>query len=416
MKKSIKIIFNIIVTMLCSTIMYLSALGAGNTDVVVKLTLNDPIMSINGIETEVDTGRGTSPIALNGRTLVPVRAVTEAFDGNAIWDAQSDTVTLSVDDDVIQLKLNSNIAYFNGQEYVLDVAPVGINGRTMLPIRFIAESFNFGVAWDGDTQSVYIIKNALDSDEYNYLIKNVPDYSGKPYAEINNDLPFFKEYEIIDASFEFYGDMDDKGRCNVCFASVSKDTMPNEKRGSISSVTPTGWVNIRYETISGGYLYNRCHLIGYQLTGENANKRNLITGTRYFNIEAMLPFENMVDDYIESSGNHVMYRVTPLFKDNNLVAHGVLIEAYSVEDNGEGISTCVFCYNVQPSISIDYLTGASRQNIDMETNISQTKAVYRTPSGKKYHFDFECGGKNSYEVTLEEAKKAGLNPCLKCTE
>ncbi len=414
MKRSIRIILNVILLVLCSTIVYVSAFATDNADVVVSLRLNDPMMRINGVETEVDKGRNTTPIAINGRTLVPVRAVTESFNGSALWDAENNSVTLSVDDDVIQLKIGSNIAYFNGDEYVLDVAPVGINGRTMLPIRFIAESFNFGVAWDGATQTVYIIKNSLDSDEYNYLISNVPDYSGHPYLEINNDLPFFKDYEIIDASFEFYGDMDYKGRCNVCMASVSKDTMPTEKRESISSVTPTGWLNTRYESISGGYLYNRCHLIGYQLTGENANKRNLITGTRYLNIEAMLPFENMVDDYIDKTGNHVMYRVTPLFKDNNLLAHGVLIEAYSVEDRGAGISACVFCYNVQPSIIIDYLTGASYQDSAPSEEISTANSVYRTPSGKKYHLDADCGGKNSFEVTLEEAKNSGLTPCLKC--
>ncbi len=383
MKRSIRIILNVILLALCSTLVYVSAFAADSSDVVVSLRLNDPMMSINGIETEVDKGRSTSPVALNGRTLVPVRAVTEAFDGSALWDAETNTVILTVDEDVIELKLGSNIAYFNGKECMLDVAPVGINGRTMLPIRFIAESFNFGVAWDGDTQTVYIIKNSLDNEEYNYLITNVPDYSGQPYSEINNDLPFFKEYEIIGASFEYYGDMDDNGRCNVCMASVSKDTMPSEERQSISSVTPTGWLNTRYESIPGGYLYNRCHLIGYQLTGENANQRNLITGTRYLNIEAMLPFENMVDDYIDRTGNHVMYRVTPLFRDNNLLAHGVLIEAYSVEDNGEGISTCVFCYNVQPSISIDYLTGASYQDLAQAEDVFEITSVYRTPSGKK---------------------------------
>ncbi len=415
MKRSIRIIFNVILFVLCSILVYLPALATGNSDVVVRVRLNDPMMSINGIETEVDKGRMTSPVALNGRTLVPVRAVTEAFNGSAMWNAETNTVTLTVGEDVAELKLGSNIAYFNGRECTLDVAPVSINGRTMLPIRFIAESFNFGVAWDGDTQTVYIIKNSLDTEEYNYLIANVPDYSGQPYMEINNDLPFFKDYEIIDASFEFYGDMDDKGRCNVCMASVSKETMPSETRQSISSVTPTGWLNTRYESISGGYLYNRCHLIGYQLTGENANQRNLITGTRYLNIEAMLPFENMVDDYIDQTGNHVMYRVTPLFKDNNLLAHGVLIEAYSVEDRGEGISVCVFCYNVQPSISIDYLTGASCQEFVKFEDISKINSVYRTPSGKKYHLDVDCGGKNSFEVTLEEAKNAGLTPCLKCS-
>ena len=187
--------------------------------------------------------------------------------------------------------------------------------------------------------------------------------------------------------------------------------MPTEKRESISSVTPTGWINKSYDNVPGKYLYNRCHLIGYQLTGENANERNLITGTRYFNVDGMLPFEDRIDDYIDRTGNHVMYRATPLFKDNNLVADGVLLEAYSVEDSGDGISFCVYCYNVQPGIIIDYATGDSRSG--GESN-SAAITVYRTPRGKKYHFNAQCGGKNSFSVTLDEAIGGGLTPCAKC--
>ena len=166
-------------------------------------------------------------------------------------------------------------------------------------------------------------------------------------------------------------------------------------------------------------------MIGYQLTGENANERNLITGTRYLNIEGMLPFENQVDDYVEKTGNQVMYRATPVFTGNNLVADGVLIEAYSIEDSGQGVSFCVYCYNVQPNIKIDYLTGYN--SLDTENIIIPTgqkpsveilkpisNGVYRTPTGKRYHFDAECGGKNSYETTLDEAKLSGLKPCSKC--
>ena len=185
----------------------------------------------------------------------------------------------------------------------------------------------------------------------------LPEYTGEAYTYINGNTPYFENYEIIPASFEYYGNLDELGRCDVCMASVSQDLMPTEKRGSITSVKPTGWKNKKYDIVDGGYIYNRCHLIGYQLTGENANKRNLITGTRYLNVSGMLPFENMVDEYIDTTGNHVMYRVTPVFEKDNLVADGVLMEAYSVEDKGKGLAFCIFCYNVQPHIVIDYKTG-----------------------------------------------------------
>ncbi|MBQ2614232.1 MAG: DNA/RNA non-specific endonuclease [Clostridia bacterium] len=230
----------------------------------------------------------------------------------------------------------------------------------MLPIRFIAEGFHLGVGWDDETKTVFIVKNALSQEEYQYLRGIIPAYRGEPYTEINDNRPFFEEYEKITGSFEFYSQLDALGRCDVCFASIGTDLMPTEKRGNISSVIPTGWRNAAYDIVDGRYLYNRCHLIGFQLTGENANKRNLITGTRYMNVEGMLPFENMVDDYVEETGNQVMYRATPLFIGDNLVADGVLLEGYSVEDSGAGISFCVYCYNVQPNIVIDYATGANQ--------------------------------------------------------
>ncbi|MBQ3055346.1 MAG: DNA/RNA non-specific endonuclease [Oscillospiraceae bacterium] len=286
----------------------------------------------------------------------------------------------------------------------------------MLPIRFVAEGFHLGVAWDGKAKTVFVLQNGFDESEYARLKRVLPAYSGTPYVEINGDVPYFKDYEIISGSFEYYSDLDLLGRCDVCMASVAPDLMPTEERESISSVTPTGWKNASYEIVEGDYLYNRCHLIGYQLTGENANKQNLITGTRYLNVDGMLPFENMVADYVEKTGNHVMYRVTPVFSGNNLVADGVLMEAYSVEDQGAGVSFCVYCYNVQPEIHINYLTGDSWSDDQPNENSKPVAAqkVYRTPSGKKYHFDPECGGKNSYEVTMDEALSAGLTACAKC--
>ncbi|MBQ4631079.1 MAG: DNA/RNA non-specific endonuclease [Clostridia bacterium] len=294
----------------------------------------------------------------------------------------------------------------------------------MLPIRFVAEGLNLGVAWDAQSQRVTVIRNKLDSEEYNYLSSVIPQYSGYSYVTVNNNVPLFKNYEIIPGAFEYYSETDELGRCDVCMASVDASLMPTDSRESISSITPTGWINGTYDFIDGKYLYNRCHLIGYQLTGENANKSNLITGTRYMNVEGMLPFENMVDNYIEQTGNSVMYRVTPFFRDNNMVAEGVLLEAYSVEDSGRGISFCVYCYNVQPGVLIDYKTG-NHQSVGLESSTAQTvpasvenqnKSVYRTPSGKRYHYDPECGGKNSYCIDIETALSAGLTPCQKCAK
>lgn len=393
----------------------LNALAENYSDVVLSLQIDNPIMTVNGTNTEIDSNN-TTPVVIDGRTLVPVRAIIESFGGNVGWNSASRTVTLSLDNNEIDMMIENNTAYINDLPYTLDVAPTVINDRTMLPIRFIAEGFNLGVAWNSDTQRVYIIKNTFDEKEYTTLMSLVPPYSSLPYATINDNTPFFESYEIIDAPFEYYSTLDSLGRCNVCLSSVSTALMPTDKRGDISSVTPTGWINVSYDEVPGGYLYNRCHLIGHQLTGENANVKNLITGTRYLNMEGMLPFENEIADYIESTRNHVMYRVTPVFTNNNLVADGVLLEAYSVEDNGTGISFCVYCYNVQPYIEIDYSTGTSRMvntTPDVNNPVSDY-GVYRTPSGKRYHFDPDCGGKNSYETTMTDAVNAGLSPCSKC--
>ncbi len=185
------------------------------------------------------------------------------------------------------------------------------------------------------------------------------EYTGEPYVVINGNQPEFTQAEITDEYFENYAPLDEYGRCGKAFACLGKETMPTEERGAIGSVKPTGWQTVKYDCVDGKYLYNRCHLIGFQLSGENANKRNLITGTRYLNVDGMLPFENMVADYIDETDNHVMYRVTPVFSGDDLVAEGVQIEAYSVEDEGEGICFNVYCFNVQPGVVIDYATGLS---------------------------------------------------------
>ena len=190
-------------------------------------------------------------------------------------------------------------------------------------------------------------------------LDEVPEFSGEPFVVINGGEPYFEKNEITTKSFESYAPLDELGRCGVAFACVGKDLMPTEDRGDISSVKPSGWQSVQYDCVENKYLYNRCHLIGPQLTGENANKSNLITGTRYLNIEGMLPFENMVADYVKETGNHVMYRVTPIFDGYDLVAKGVLMEGLSVEDEGEGIKFNVYAYNSQPGVVIDYFDGDS---------------------------------------------------------
>ena len=192
-------------------------------------------------------------------------------------------------------------------------------------------------------------------------LEEIPEFSGAPYVAVNGNIPFFMPEEITDESYEYYSELDELGCCGVTMACIGIDIMPTEEREEIGSVKPTGWQSVKYDIVDGKYLYNRCHLIGFQLAGENANKRNLITGTRYLNIEGMLPFENLVADYVQETENHVIYRVTPLFDGDNLVAHGVLMEGWSVEDEGEGVCFCVYAYNAQPGIIIDYQTGDSRE-------------------------------------------------------
>ena len=187
------------------------------------------------------------------------------------------------------------------------------------------------------------------------------EYSGNPFVEVNGNVPYFGKEECTTESFEIYSELDSLGRCGVAYANIGKDLMPVEERGEIGMVKPSGWQTVKYpEVIDDLFLYNRCHLIGYQLSGENANVQNLITGTRYLNVEGMLPFENKVASYVRETGNHVLYRVTPVFEKDNLLAEGVLMEAYSVEDEGKCVAFCVFVYNVQPGIEIDYATGESK--------------------------------------------------------
>ena len=237
--------------------------------------------------------------------------------------------------------------------------------------------------------------------------EKIPEYSGKAYVSLNGGVPTFSSDELVTNSYEYYSPLDSLGRCGMTVACVGTDLMPTEDRGSISSVKPSGWINKEYDTtlVSGGYLYNRSHLIGFQLTGENANERNLITGTRYFNVEGMLPFENMVADYLkEEPDAHVMYRVTPIYYENDLVARGVHMEAFSVEDDGEAISFNVFVYNVQPGIIIKYATGESYLSGELPPAETETETeAYTDGSGKTVTYILNKSSKKFHLPTCSSA-------------
>ena len=209
---------------------------------------------------------------------------------------------------------------------------------------------------DSESQSI-----KTEKKEIPIQVSDIPPFTDKAYVEINGNNPFFTEKEYTTNAFEEYAELDSLGRCGVCFACIGKELMPTEERGPIGMIKPSGWHISKYDFIDGKYLFNRCHLIGFQLAGENANERNLITGTRYLNVTGMLPFENEVAEYVRKTQNHVLYRVTPIFEGNNLVASGVLMEAYSVEDSGLGICFNVFCYNAQPGVEINYTTGENQE-------------------------------------------------------
>lgn len=297
-------------------------------------------------------------------------------------------------------------------------------------------------------------ENLINNNSY-VSLDAIPAYDGKAYVAVNNNEPFFTDSDMTTTAFENYSDLDSLGRCGVAYANICKDIMPTEERGKIGMIKPSGWHTVKYDVIKDRYLYNRCHLIGYQLAGENANPKNLITGTRYLNVEGMLPFENLVADYVNNTGNHVLYRVTPMFSGGNLVANGVLIEAKSVEDNGGGILFNVYCYNVQPGVGINYengdswLDGTTPQNegsqssagsVAGESGFSSSTTgnvssgsdssaaensvsdssnsetmVHITATGKKYHrAGCRTLKKSDTEVTLDEAKSMGLSPCGIC--
>ena len=227
-------------------------------------------------------------------------------------------------------------------------------------------------------------KSASDTTIQTLSVDEIPAYSGQAAIEINQNVPGFTESDYTTEAFEQYSPLDGLGRCGIVYACVGEEIMPTEERGAIGMVKPSGWHTVKYDFVDGKYLYNRCHLIAYMLSGENANTENLITGTRYMNTEGMLPYENQVADYVHDTGNHVLYRVTPLYEGDNLVASGVEIEASSVEDKGKSLSFHVYCYNVQPGVTIDYATGDSALAEDLATeNVQETAQETSVADGKQ---------------------------------
>lgn len=234
----------------------------------------------------------------------------------------------------------------------------------LIVIWFIINYPTIKENWEQQTNGGSHIENQTGNQQNSGInddIENASEIEGAAYKVVNNNQPYFTEDEKKSTeAFEIYSELDDLGRCGVAYANICKELMPTEERGEIGHIKPSGWHSVKYDHVDGKYLYNRSHLIGFQLAGENDNKLNLITGTRYFNVEGMLPFENMIDDYVDETENHVIYRVTPVYEGDNLVASGVQMEAWSVEDDGEGICFCVYVPNVQPGVIIDYATGESR--------------------------------------------------------
>lgn len=312
---------------------------------------------------------------------------------------------------------------------------------------------NTTIQIESDFQENTRIENS-EVSELSEILDNIPAYSSEAYTIINNNIPFFNESDLVTYSYEKYSELDSLGRCGMVIANVGKDIMPTEERGNIGMIKPSGWHTVKYQGIDGNYLYNRCHLLGYQLTAENANVKNLITGTRYMNVQGMLPFENQVAEYVKTTNNHVLLRVTPIFEGNNLLASGVLMEAKSVEDNGKGVLFNVYCYNVQPGVTIDYATGESEgsefvgsasinNNVNTNTNTNTEKTpttpviptqtenvedkkevtyiLNKNSSSMKIHYpDCSSVGQMSeknkvyFTGTLEEAKAMGYSSCGNC--
>ena len=270
--------------------------------------------------------------------------------------------------------------------------------------------------------ALIVILGVNDQPNVTDSVKNVPAFSGNPYIVIHNNIPEFSEKDLTTVAYEFYSELDRLGRCGKAEANIGIELMPTEEREGIGQIKPSGWQTVKYDFVDGKYLYNRCHLIGFQLTGENANKKNLITGTRYMNVEGMLPFENMVADYVKETKNHVLYRVTPIYDGDALVARGVQMEAMSVEDRGEGICFNVYIYNCQPGVVIDYNTGSSyaADRWDADTLPTEKKYILNINS-KKFHthqcgqgMDIKDANKREYTGSRDALIKEGYVPASCC--
>lgn len=273
------------------------------------------------------------------------------------------------------------------------------------------------------------VQSGLDTEaiqentQKSYESTDIPAYAGNSFVILDGNKPSFskKDRERTDA-FETYSNLDKLGRCGVAYANICKELMPTEERGAIGMVKPTGWHTVKYDNVEGKYLYNRCHLIGYQLAGENANEKNLITGTRYLNVTGMLKFEDRVADYVKATDHHVLYRVTPVFEGDNLVATGLEMEAYSVEDCGKGVSFHVFVYNIQPGITIDYSTGESwTDDSKTEENTEAEDGYVLNTNTHKFHKencesvrDIAGSNKEVYTGNREDLINMGYEPCKRC--
>lgn len=288
---------------------------------------------------------------------------------------------------------------------------------------------------DGDSGEAETVSDQLVLEAGEIVeLSDIPAFSGKPYYALDDNIPTLSLLSYVGSSFEYYSELDGLGRCGFAYACIGTDLMPTEKRGDIGMVKPTGWHTVKYDVVEGKYLYNRCHLIGYQLTAENANEKNLLTGTRYFNVDGMLLFENMVADYIKETGNHVLYRVTPMYQQNNLVAYGVRMEGWSVEDQGDGICFDVFVYNAQPGVEIDYATGESRisSGVNLEVDVSQSSDIGESAievgsdyvlntNSRKFHYpncrsvgQIKDSNRDDYFGVREELIQQGYSPCGNC--
>ncbi len=389
MKKVIAIIFSLLLIFNCAYAADISVIVDDN-----KLQLDVP------------------PVVSQGRTLVPVRAIFESLGATVDWNGATRTVTSRKGDTTVSLTLGDNVMLVNGNKYLLDVPACAVDGSTMVPVRAISEAFGCVVSWNGPINTVHIKGEQINLPTHH-------EYSGQPFVAVNENKPFFDISDYNSTPFEMYIPFDIYNRCNYAFAMLGLETMSDEPRGDISSVRPTGWINVKYDNISGSYLYNRCHLIGYQLSGENANKYNLITGTSYLNLKGMLPFENMIADYIKETENHVLYRVTPVFKSDNLVADGVLMEAMSFEDKGEGICFNVFCFNVEPGVDINYSDGSSK--LAGEPVIETVTLYVLNTNTKKFHVTdcrtiakMKAENREDSGLMRTEIINMGYSPCGIC--